>query len=505
MAGLRILMDGGNAVDAAVATAAALNVVEPMSTGVGGDVFALIWMANEKEVRALNASGRAPGGASLDELRSKGLSEMPDQSPYSVTVPGAVSGWQAALDRYGKMTLSEVLKPAIEYASNGYPVSDVISSLWEASAPRLRIQPSGNEMLLNGRVPRPGDMMKMPGLANVLRQIADGGADAYYKGEPAKKVADFIQGLGGWLSVDDMANHKATWEEPISTDYRGHSCWQCPPNSQGVNVLMALNLVEGFDIASMGFQSPDTWHHLIESIRLAFADGLYHITDPSKSNVPTDTLISKSYASNRRALIQAKKAMGAIETGPVLAHSDTVYLSCVDGDGNACSFINSIFRGFGSGLVVPGTGIALHNRGASFSLDSEHPNALAPDKRPYHTLIPGMVTKDGELKYTYGVMGAMQQAQGHLQVLVNMIDFGLGPQEALDAPRFSVRLGEGVAIEDLVPMATQRDLEGRGHPMMRLTPNGNLFGSGQIIARDHETGVLTGGSEPRQDGFAVGW
>ena len=505
VAGLRMLMDGGNAVDAAVATAAVLNVVEPASTGVGGDVFALVWVANEKRVRALNASGRSPGGASLEELRREGLDSIPSESPYAITVPGAVSGWQAILDRYGTMPLSEVLKPAIDYASSGYPATEIISFLWERSAHNLRAQPSGGELLINGRAPAPGEVVRLPGLARTLRTVAEGGADAFYKGPLAESIARFVQQLGGWLSPEDMAGHCATWDEPIYTDYRGVRCWQCPPNTQGVHVLMALNLAEGIDIKGMGFQSADTYHHLIECMRLAFADGLYHITDPDEMRVRTDQLLSKAYAGRRRKLIRADRAMDSVATGLPASPGDTVYLTCADSQGNACSFINSVYGSFGTGLVVPGTGIALHSRGTSFSLDPDHPNALAPNKRPYHTLIPGMVTRDGELWLSYGVMGTVQQAQGHLQVLVNMIDFGLDPQAALDAPRFSVTAGEGVVIEDLVPSRLVGDLEARGHQTAVRAPHPLMFGGGQIIERDPLTGVLKGGSEPRLDGCAVGW
>ena len=504
MAGLRTLMDGGNAVDAAVATAAVLNVVEPGSTGVGGDVFALVWTEREKRVRALNASGYAPAAASLEALRSQGLSSIPDQSAYSVTVPGAVAGWQAILDRYGSMSLSEVLRPAIEYARNGYPVSEVISAQWAAGAERLRAHPSGRELLPNGNPPKPGQMVRLPELALTLETVSEGGAEAFYRGPLADRTARYVQEHGGWLSAEDMAGYSATWEEPIYTDYRGVRCWQCPPNSQGANVLMALNLAEGFDLRSMGFQSADTYHHLIESMRLAFADGMYQITDPRHMRTPVGELLSKERANERRVLIQPARVMDSdpVPAGP---QGDTVYLSCVDAEGNACSFINSVYLSFGSGLVVPGTGISLHSRGASFSLDPDHPNALAPGKRPFHTLIPGMATRGDELWLSYGVMGTIQQAQGHLQVLVNMIDFGLGPQAALDAPRFSYRFEDGVAVEDLVEPETVRELERRGHRVTVREPSGIFFGGGQIIERDPASGVLRGGSEPRLDGCAAGW
>ena len=504
-AGLRALMRGGNAVDAAVTAAAALNVVEPHSTGIGGDLFALIWTAKDKQLHGLNACGRSPGQASLQQLRGMGLRAIPDQSPFSVTVPGTVSGWEALLDRYGAMDMPDALQPAIDYAEHGFPVSEVISDHWRASGARLVTGPAGHELLLDGSPPAAGEIMKIPTLAESLRTVAEGGSDAFYTGPLAKKICDFVQSIGGWLSTDDMAAHESTWVDPIHSSYRGLDCWQCPPPSQGVNALLALNIAEGFDLHGMGFQSADAFHHLIESMRLAFADSLHYVTDPNAMKVAPDDLLSKKYASERRTLISTKRALRLASHGIPPAHHNTVYVSAIDGEGNACSLINSVFMGFGSGLVVPDTGIALHNRGASFSLDPDHANRLEPGKLPYHTLIPGMVTRDGELFACYGVMGAMQQAQGHLQTLVNMIDFGLEPQQALDAPRFSVRLGEGVAVENTVNPAVIRNLSERGHPILVAEPHGILFGSGQIIKRDAETGVLTGGSEPRADGSAIGW
>ena len=504
-AGLKVLMQGGNAVDAAVTTAAVLNVVEPHSTGIGGDLFALVWTAKDKHLQGLNACGRSPGRASLQQLLDFGLRSIPDQSPFSVTVPGTVDGWETLLDRYGRTDLPDALRPAIQYAEEGFPVSEVISDHWHVGAARLAAAPSGRELLLDGSPPAPGRIMKIPTLAQSLRTVAEGGSDAFYNGPIAEKICDFVQSLGGWLSTDDMAAHQSTWVDPIHTQYRGYDCWQCPPPSQGVNALLALNIAEGFDLDSMGFQSADTFHHLIESMRLAFVDSLHYVTDPKAMRTLPDALLSKKYAYERRSLISSSRAMALAPHGTPPAHHNTVYVSAVDGEGNACSLINSVFMSFGSGLVAPDTGIALHNRGASFSLDPGHANCLEPRKLPYHTLIPGMVTRDGELVASYGVMGAMQQAQGHLQTLVNMIDFGLEPQQALDAPRFSVRLGEGVAIENTASPEVIRDLSSRGHPVLVAEPHGILFGSGQIIKRDMETGVLTGGSEPRADGFAIGW
>ena len=506
MAGLRVLMDGGNAVDGAVAAAAALSVVEPFYTGMGGDLFALVWMDREKRVRALNGSGRAPAAASLDELKSKGLTEVPYFSPYAVTVPGTVDAWDTLLRSHGSMPMSRVLAPAIEYAEEGYAVSDVISWLWAGGISQLSQRPSGAELMLDGRAPRHGEVVRLPELARTLRAIADGGSEAFYRGELAERIAGYVEEQGGWLAASDLHGHTSTWDEPISTDYRGVTCWECPPNDHGIAALMALNIAEGFDIKAMGPQTPDTYHHLIEAMRLAFADSLRYVADPHKVHVPTDELLSKSYAASRRAQVTTDRALSSILPGDIVAGGDTVYVSCVDGDGNACSLINSLYEKFGSGLVVPGTGIALHNRGALFSLDPSHPNALEPGKRPYHTIIPALATRDGELWLSFGVMGMFQQPQGHLQVLVNMIDFGLDPQAALNALRFSVQLGDGVAFEEGIPTSTLEDLRRRGHDAYLVEGYERyIFGGGQVIERDPDTGVLHGGSEPRKDGCAIGW
>ena len=506
MAGLRMLMDGGNAVDAAVAATAALAVVEPFYTGVGGDLFALIWSAGEKRVRGLNSSGRAPAAASLEELRRQGLTEIPPFSPHAITVPGAVAGWDTLLGSYGSMPLSRVLAPAIEYADQGYPVSDVISWQWSGGVPRLAQRPSGSELMVEGRAPEPGQVVRLPELADTLRAIADGGPDAFYKGELGGRTARFVQERGGWLTTEDLAAHTATWDEPISTDYRGVTCWECPPNGQGLAALVALNIAEGFDIGAMGFQTPDTYHHLIESMRLSFADAFRYVADPRKTKVPTGELLSKSYAAKRRGLIMPDRALPQAMPGDVKVGGDTVYVSSVDGDGNACSFISSIYDRFGSGLVVPGTGVVLHNRGAGFSLDPAHPNALEPGKRPYHTIIPAMATHNGELWLCYGVMGVFMQPQGHLQVLVNMIDFGLDPQAALNALRFGVQTNGRIDLEEGLADSTVDELVARGHNVSVVPGYNRAFlGGGQVIQRDPDTGVLSGGSEPRKDGCAIGW
>ena len=506
MAGLRMLMEGGNAVDAAIATAAALAVVEPMSTGIGGDAFALIWMDREKQVRALNGSGRAPAAASLEEVRRQGYGSIPNESPWAVSVPGTVDAWQTTLEsiRHHAPGRSAEARHCLRggglrrLARGGVPVG---------REPR-QARPTTLGPRASPQRPRPsnGGGDALPELGRILRDIAEGGPDAFYRGPLAERIAAFVQSEGGWLATEDLAAHTSTWETPISTDYRGVTCWECPPNGQGLVALLAMNIMEGYDVAGMGFQSPETYHHMIEAIRLGFADGLRYIADPAAVAVPTSELLSKDYATERRGLIRPDRAMPSVEFGRVPAYHDTVYITCADGQGNACSFINSLFQGFGTGLVVPGTGIALQNRAALFSLDAEHPNALAPGVRPFHTIIPAMATRDGELWLSFGVMGGFQQPQGHLQVLANMLDYGLDPQEALNALRFSVGLDGTVALEEGVSTEVAQGLARRGHPVGVVGgfPR-TAFGGGQVIERDAETGVLRGGSEPRKDGIAVGW
>ena len=504
-AGLQMLMQGGNAVDGAVAAAAALNVVEPESTGVGGDMFALIWNDREKQVRALNGSGRAPAAASIDRLRAAGHTRMPGEGVFSVSIPGTVHGWETILAAHGSMPLAEVLKPAIRYAEEGFPVSDFIAYQWSGQQARLAALPSGQEMLLNGRPPRQGEVMRLPTLACTLRAVAEGGSAAFYQGDIAGRIAAFVQEQGGWITTGDLAAHTSDWDEPIATDYRGVTCWECPPNGQGIAALEALNIAEGFDIAGMGAQTVDTYHHLIEAMRLAFADAHRYVADPRMAQVPIAELTAKSYAAQRRELIDPAKAMPYAPFGEVSVGGDTVYISCVDGQGNACSFINSIYINFGSGLVVPDTGIVLQNRAALFSLEADHPNALAPGKRPYHTIIPALATVDGELYLCYGVMGGFMQPQGHLQVICNMVDFGMEPQQALNALRFQV-IGDTTLVEEGLPPAVMGELQSRGHQLNLVSGHARVgMGGGQVIRRHPESGVLWAGSEPRKDGCAVGF
>jgi gamma-glutamyltranspeptidase/glutathione hydrolase len=520
MAGLRVLLDGGNAADAAIATAAVLNVVEPMSTGVGGDAFALFWNAREKRLRALNASGRASENATLESFRGAypDADAIPLNSWFAVTVPGAVDGWETLLRECGTMPLARVLAPAIEYAERGFPVSETIAANWKNLKGKLQQNPEAARVYLPP--PRSGEMHRQPDLARTLRVIAEGGAEAFYRGEIAEKIMRHAQETGGLFTRADFAEHRSTWDMPISTNYRGVEIVECPPNGQGVIALEALNNVEGFDLRALGHNSAAYLHLLVEAIKLGFADAARFVADPEHAPVPTNTLVAKDYASAQRARIDAERAGANYAPGLPLAR-DTVYLTVMDGERNACSFINSLYYGFGSGIVVPGTGICLQNRGALFSLDPDHPNALAPRKRPYHTIIPAMAFRENNLWLSFGVMGGFHQPQGHLQVVCNLVDFGMDPQRALDAPRFSWLEGAAVDLEDAISSDVRAELTRRGHQIQNsefkiqnskfVIPTSNLqslrgnFGGGQIIAIDPASGVLLGGSDPRKDGCAIGF
>ena len=504
IAGLRTLMAGGNAADAAVTVAAMLNVVEPMSTGIGGDCFALIYEAATGNVTALNGSGRAPGAFTLEEARRLGLEHIPPTGPLPVTVPGAASGWAALLDRFGTLSLADCLAPAIETAEEGFPVSERISAGWQRSVDKLSQDQEAARVYLPA--PRPGQIHRQPDLARTFRTVAKGGAQTFYRGPLAERIAACVQAQGGYLTFEDLTSHAATWDKPIRTRYRDVDLLEHPPNGQGLAALVAANIVEGFDLGAMDYFDPRRWHLMIEAMRMGMADAARYVADPAVSQVPLTGLLSKDYAARRRALIQPDRSAKIMAPG-VPEHKDTVYLTVVDRQGNAVSFINSLFHGFGSGLVVPGTGICLQNRGACFVLEPGHPNALAGRKRPYHTIIPAMALRDGRLWLSYGVMGGYMQPQGHLQVMVNMIDYRLAPQAALDAPRFRVdeRGGPRVYIENGVPTDTRQALASLGHDLQVEPDFAPGMGSGDIIAIDPDTGVLSGASDPRKDGMAVGY
>lgn len=508
-AGLQILHLGGSAADAAVAAAAALNVNEPTSTGIGGDCFALYYQVSAQTVYALNGSGRAPASLSLTRLQREGLRELPPFHAYTVTTPGACAGWCDLQARFGSLPLDQVLAPAIRLAEEGFPVAPLTAYFWQRGAERQLSQAlGGQELTINGRGPRPGEIFRNPGLARTLRRVAEGGSQAFYQGEIAAAVASIVQQAGGCLSESDLAAHHSTWETPIRVEYRGKHIWECPPNGQGLAALLALNVLEGFDLASLPPLSPSRLHLLIEALRLAFADTRWYVADPAFFSAPLEDLLSKAYADQRRRLIRLERASLDWTRGAPVAASGTVYLSVVDAAGNACSFINSNYMGFGTGLVPPGWGFSLQNRGHNFSLEADHPNALAPGKRPYHTIIPALITHpDGSLYASYGVMGGFMQPQGHVQVAAALLDDGLDPQAALDRPRFCIEDGTAggrVALEEGLPAATVEALSEMGHPVYTVSGMGrSVFGRGQIIVRDPYSGVLCGGSDPRADGLVM--
>ncbi len=506
-AGVSILQQGGNAVDAAIATAAALNVVEPMMTGLGGDLFALVYLHKGGELKALNASGRAPYAASLEKMRGLGFRKLPETGIHTVTIPGTLDGWCTLLESCGTMKLDQVLAPAIALAEKGYPVTEITANRWQDSQPKLEANTAASKTyLLKGRAPEPGEIFVQPDLANTLKKIAREGRDVFYRGEIAEAIVACSQKHGGLLAMKDLKGHTSDWVTPISTDYRGYEVFQCPPNGQGLVTLLALNMLEGYGIKSMVHNSPVYLHLLIEALMLDFADADRYVADPDFVSIPLNQLLDKKYADSRRSLIHGDRAGQKVTAGVPDKEGDTVYLAATDRDGNSISLINSLYQAFGSGVVVEGTGICLQNRGALFSLESDHPNCIAPHKRPYHTIIPAMVFRDGKLLLTFGVMGGFMQPQGQLQVLLNIIDFGMAVQTALDAPRFRYSSASNECVfEPGIPDDVLQALAGKGHRVARLNdPYSQQFGGGQIIMVHPENGALIAGSDPRKDGCAMG-
>jgi gamma-glutamyltranspeptidase/glutathione hydrolase len=515
-AGLEMLSKGGSAADAAIACAAALSVTEPGSTGLGGDCFALYYEAHTHQISALNGSGRAPAALTLGRLASEGLvqpgpeAELPPYHPYTITVPGACAGWCDLIERFGHLSLEAILTPAYLLAEDGFPVAPVTSHFWRLAAEnRLCKAPGGHDLTIDGRGPRPGEIFRNSGLAHSLQKIAAGGKEAFYRGEIAAAIAAAVQAAGGCLSEADLAAHSSTWEKPIHTTYRGVNIWECPPNGQGLAALLGLNILEGFELASLPALSASRLHLEIEAMRLAFADTRGYVADPAFQPAPIDELLSKDYAAQRRKLIDLRKASLDQRRGAPVSSSDTVYLSVVDGEGNACSFINSNYMGFGTGIVPAGLGFSLQNRGHNFSLDPKHPNALGPRKRPYHTIIPAMATwaEDEMLYACFGVMGGFMQPQGHIQVVVALVDDNLDPQAALERPRFCISSGKPageVSLEEGIPAEVMAELTEMGHPVTPVSGyERSVFGRGQVIQRDSKSGVLWGGSDPRADGCAM--
>jgi gamma-glutamyltranspeptidase/glutathione hydrolase len=508
-AGLDVLKRGGNAVDAAIAMAAVLNVTEPMMTGIGGDAFMLVYWSKTGELKGLNASGRAPRALTLDHFTKKGLTAIPEVGMESITVPGAFDGWVTLLEKYGTMKLPDLLAPAIDYAEHGFPVMEKAAEDWEQGVPKLRLTAAAaSNYLVEGRAPRPGEIFRQKNLARTFRTLARDGRDAFYRGEISRAIADYCRQNGGFITQEDLAPQKAEWVEPISTNYRGYTVYECPPNGQGLTALLTLNILEGFDLASLA-REPDRYYHtLIEATKLAFADRNTYIADPAFVKVPVGQLLSKEYAARRRTLIDPGKAMADAAPGTILDNGDTTYLTVVDKDRNAVSFINSLFEVFGSGVVAGDTGIVFQDRGCGFSLDPAHPNRLEPGKRPFHTIIPAMVFKDGKLLMSFGVMGGNIQPQGHVQVLANLIDLGMSLQQAIDAPRFRFMGGNKLLLEDELTEAVINRLIERGH--VRTVPSGGgslrgSMGGGQAIMLDWATGTLMGASDPRKDGMAMGY
>jgi len=506
-AGLSILRAGGNAADAAIAVAAALNVSEPTSTGLGGDCFALYFDAATRAVTALNGSGRAPAALTLELLRTQKLAPLPPTHAHAITVPGACAGWCDLIARHGSLPLTKILEPAIGLAEGGFPVGEGTAHFWAKGLEKLHGAANLDELSIEGRAPRAGETFRNPGLARALRAIAAGGKDAYYRGEIAAAIVRVVRDAGGVMAESDLAEHTSTWDEPISTTYRGMRVWECPPNGQGITALLALNLLEGFELRGQDPLGPDRMHLLVEALRVAFADTRWYVADPRVAKVPVAELLSKEYATRRRALVDPKRAAADVARGQPVASTDTVYFCTVDARGNACSFINSNYMGFGTGIVPKGWGFTLQNRGAGFVLDPAHPNALAPKKRPYHTIIPGMITRaDGSLYAPFGVMGGFMQPQGHVQVVVGLFDDDAAPQAAVERPRFCIEPVDGavqVRLEEGMPEATVAALRARGHQVVANVAGFEraVFGRGQVIRRDPD-GRLVGGSDPRADGEA---
>ncbi len=514
--GLDVLKSGGNAVDAAIAVNAALGLMEPMSCGIGGDLYAIVWDAKTHKLYGLNASGRSPFKATRDLFAAKGLEEIPTSGPLSWSVPGCVDGWEALRRRFGTRTLAQLLEPSIRYAEEGFPVSPVIAGYWRGGEARLRRQKDASRTyLLDGRAPRAGETFKNPNLARSYRLLAEKGRDGFYRGEIARGIVAFSEANGGLFSSKDFADHTSTWVDPVSTTYRGYEVWEIPPPGQGIAVLEMLNVLESYDVKKMGADSADWWHLFLEAKKLAYADRARFYADPDFGKLPVKELISKEYAAERRKLVDMGKAATRVPPGdPKLERGDTVYLCAVDKDRNCVSLIQSNYNGFGSGLVPGDLGFALQNRGCLFALDPKHANRLDPHKRPFHTIIPSLVTKGGKPWFVFGVMGGDMQPQGQVEVLVNLIDFGMNVQEAGEAPRLEhigsatptgspgSRTGGTVYAERGIDEKALEELKRRGHRVTVIRTNGGGY---QGILIDSKTNVLHGGSEARKDGCAIGY
>ncbi len=510
---LDILKQGGSAIDAAIAANATLGLMEPTGNGMGGDLFAIVWDAETEELYGLNASGRSPKSLTLDYFKENGYESIPALGPLPVSVPGCVDGWFELHGKFGKLPMEDVLNPAISYAREGFPVSELIAYYWQRNAYILKDFPGFAEIFMpDGKAPEKGDIFKNPYLANTLETIAKEGRDAFYKGDIAKAIDKYMKENGGFLSYEDLASHKSEWVEPISANYRGFDVWELPPNGQGTAALQILNILEGYDIASMGFGSKEYIHTFVEAKKLAFEDRAKYYADPAFNDLPVDELISKSYADERRELINPNRAARSYPAGE-LEQGNTIYLTVADKDGNMISLIQSNYRGMGSGMTPGKLGFVLQDRGELFSLEEGHNNCYEPGKRPFHTIIPAFVTKDGKPFMSFGVMGGSMQPQGHAQIIVNMIDFGMNLQEAGDAPRIrhsgssqptggEMKNGGTVHLESGIDYEVIRDLMKMGH---RIDYSVGGYGGYQAIQYDLKRGIYFGASESRKDGQAAGY
>ncbi|MFT4993675.1 MAG: gamma-glutamyltranspeptidase/glutathione hydrolase, partial [Paraglaciecola sp.] len=509
---LDVLKAGGNAVDAAIAANAMLGLVEPTGSGIGGDLFAIVWDAKTQKLYGLNASGRSPESLSLEHFKLQGMDKIPAYGPLPVSVPGAVDGWFALHDKFGSMPMGDILSPAIDYAKKGFPVTELIAYYMQRSVARLSQFPGFAETYMpNGKAPVKGQIFTNQHLATTYEKIATGGRDAFYKGDIARTIAAYMQEQGGFLSYEDLASHSSEWVEPVSTNYKGYDVWELPPNGQGIAALQILNILEQYDIEGMGFGSSEYVHTFVEAKKLAFEDRAKYYADPAFNKIPVDWLISKEYAKQRKQLIQPDKAAKRYDAG--INDGDTIYLTTADKDGNMVSLIQSNYRGMGSGMTPTGLGFILQDRGELFSLKAGHFNAYAPGKRPFHTIIPAFVTRNGKPWLSFGVMGGGTQPQMHAQIVINMIDFGMNLQEAGDAPRMlhtgssqptGERMEDGgfISLENGFSPQTRRALVQQGHVLQEVSGS---YGGYQAIMRDLKTGVYYGASESRKDGHAAGY
>lgn len=512
-AALDILKNGGNAIDAAIAANAVLGLVEPTGSGIGGDLFAIIWSNEKQKLFGLNASGRSPRSLKLDYFTENGYEKIPAYGPLPVSVPGCVDGWYEMHGMFGKLPMENILQPAIKYAREGFPVSELIAYYMNSGTSYLKRFPNVADVYMpGGHAPRKGEIFKNPALANTLEKIARGGRDEFYRGSIARIISDFIQEQGGFLSYEDLARHRSEWVDPISSDYRGYTVWELPPNGQGTAALQILNILEGFDIKEMGFGSAEYIHHFVEAKKLAFEDRAQYYADPAFNDLPVQELISKEYAAERRKLIDPDRASRQLNAGNP-EHGNTIYLTVADKEGNMVSLIQSNYRGMGSGMCPPGLGFILQDRGELFTLEEGHNNVYAPGKRPFHTIIPAFITKDGNPLMSFGVMGGAMQPQGHAQIVVNIVDFGMNLQEAGDAPRIR-HTGSSQPTGGIMTDGGNVNLENgfRWEEIQKLIRKGhsvqwNLGGYGgyQAIMKDPENGVYYGASESRKDGQAAGY